>query len=201
MFHTQRIRHFLALPRHHVVEVGIIIALALGAGGTLAITSGLFAPASQEAVPQAITGPVTNTLPDSAFPPQAQGFLHPGGAAVVEEPVNGALSQEQANTQAIQQGAAAIMAEREARAQDLQQQAMTMMNEGNYVRAQELTKQREALLRGEQSASVASPVLTEQQARAQALRKRGDDYLHTGDYQHAQQYYMQSDALLQGETR
>src|SRR5919202_578577 len=31
MFHSQRIRHVFALPRQHVVEVGIIIAL--GAGG------------------------------------------------------------------------------------------------------------------------------------------------------------------------
>src|SRR5919199_2506703 len=218
MFHSQRIRHVFALPRQHVVEVGIIIALALGAGGTLAINGGLFAPASQEAAPRVITGPVVNNPAASSID---------GG----RQPVTAPLTAQ------------------EARAQDLQQQAMTMMNEGNYGRAQELTQQREAVLHGEQSASVespalteqqaraqelqqqgtlmladgnwqqaqqyykqsqaalqgdhpasgASPALTEQQARAQALRKQGDDYLRTGDYQHAQQYYMQSDALLQGE--
>ena len=170
MFHTQRIRHVLALPRQHVVEVGIIIALALGVGGTLAINGGLFTPASQEAAPQTITGPVVNNPAASSIDAGRQ-------------PVTAPLTAQ------------------EARAQDLQQQAMTMMNEGNYVRAQELTRQREAVLHGEQSASGASPALTEQQARAEALRQQGNDYLRSGDYQHAQQYYMQSDALLQGETR
>ena len=229
MFHSQRIRHVFALPRQHVVEVGIIIALALGVGGTLAINGGLFTPASQEAAPQTITGPVVNNPAASSIDAGRQSWaaVHPADAAApVGQPVTAPLTAQ------------------EARAQDLQQQAMTMMNEGNYVRAQELTQQREAVLHGEQSASVASPALTEQQARAQelqqqgtlmlaegnwqqaqqyykqsqaalqsepvlteqqvraqALRKQGDDYLRTGDYQHAQQYYMQSDALLQGETR
>src|SRR5919199_4682042 len=160
MFHSQRIRHVFALPRQHVVEVGIIVALALGVGGTLAINGGLFTPASQEAAPQTITGPVVNNPAASSIDAGRQSWaaVHPADAAApVGQPVTAPLTAQ------------------EARAESLQQQAMTMMNEGNYVRAQELTQQREAVLHGEQSASVASPALTEQQARAAALRRQGDD--------------------------
>ena len=182
MYSAQRVRHLLALPRHHLVEFGLIIALALVAGGAAAVNGGIFTLGSHEVAPKAITGPMANTLPDSAFPPQAQGFLHPL-AALPEEPANAPLTAQ------------------EARAEELQQQAMMMLNEGNYARAQELSRQRDALLRGEQSASAASPALTAQQARADVLRKQGDAYMNTGDYRHAQQLYKQSDAVLRGEAK
>ena len=146
MYAAQRVRQFLARPQQHLLEVGLI-ALALVAGGTAAINAGRFAPASRDVAPQAVTVPVAKDLPDSAFPSQAQGFLHPP-AYVPEAPANMALSQEQANTKAIQERAAAIIAEREARAADLQQQALLMLKDGNWQRAQELTKESEAVRSG-----------------------------------------------------
>ena len=180
MYSAQRVRHLLALPRHHLVEFGLIIALAIVAGGTVAINGGIFTPGSHEVAPKAITGPVANTLPDSAFPSQAQGFLHPL-AALPEEPANAALTAQ------------------EARAEELQQQAMAMMDQGNYARAQDLSRQRDALLRGEQSASAASPALTEQEAQAQDLQQQAMMMLNEGDYARAQELSRQRDALLRGE--
>ena len=126
-----------------------------------------------------VAGNAAGTQAKVVIPFQAQGFVgsHPG----LYEPANAAPT------------------EREARADALQQQAMTMLNEGNVQRAQELSKQREAVLRGDDTTSVSSPALTEQQARAQELRRMGDDQLRTGNWQRAQQYYQQSQAALQGD--
>jgi hypothetical protein len=146
MYAAHRVRQLLARPQQHLLEVGLI-ALALVVGGTAALNAGRFAPASRDVAPQAVTVPGTKPLPDSAFPPQAQGFLHPP-VYVPEAPASMALSQEQANTNAIQERAAAIIAEREARAEELQQQARLMLKDGNWQRAQELTKESEAVRSG-----------------------------------------------------